>query len=132
MFFCMVCKKDFRSRHSLYCHKYKSKQHHEKMKELVYSYKDTIGIGHIDTIRLLETYGIRAYKLVGRKTALHIVEFLFLRDEDDEIIDYWCRTFNNVICFCSYCTEKKYDLCDDYEEDIDEETRQNLILERTQ
>ena len=35
-----------------------------------------------------------------------------------------CTIFNNVVCFCDYCKEKKFDLCDDYEEDMNEFMRQ--------
>ena len=115
MFSCTVCKKDFRSRNILLSHKYKSKQHHKNMKELVYSYKDTIGIGHIDTIKLLECHDIHAHKIVGIETAIHISDHLFLRDENGFIIHEGCCTFNEVVCFCDCCIEKKFDLCDVYE-----------------
>ena len=116
MFYCTVCKKDFRSRNTLLIHKYKSKQHHENMKELVYSYKDTIGIGHIDTIKLLECHDIIASKIAERETTMHIIDHLFLRDENGVIINHGSSTFNDVVCFCDYCVEKKFDLCDyDYE-----------------
>ena len=88
MFYCTVGKKDFRSRHTLINHKHKSKQYHENMKELVYSYKDTIGIGHIDTIKLLECHDIHAHKIVGRETAMHIRDHRFLRDENGVIIHH--------------------------------------------
>ena len=72
MFYCTVCKKDFMNRKTLLYHKKKSKKHHEN--DLVYSYKDTIGKLDIDTIRSLDSHDIRAYKKIGRKTALHIYE----------------------------------------------------------
>jgi hypothetical protein len=123
MFYCAVCKKDFRSRCTLYKHKRESKDHLKKMKELVLTYKDTIGTGNMDTIKSLGRYGLIVYKLTGRKTALHILEDFIPRETvGDRVIHHsCCYTCSSVVCFCDYCKGKKcyFDddksMCEDYE-----------------
>jgi hypothetical protein len=103
----MICCRDSRTKDMIRKHKKSSVVHYKELREFVHKYKDdekTLGL-----------CDIQVWKVEGRKPALHVQEYIFVEDEENGDLKYIYSntTFNDLICYCDYCVNAKYDLCDD-------------------